>query len=49
MKKKVNEEKINKPKRHYDKGQVFVKVIAGIITVLMVVTTGATLIFSLMG
>lgn len=36
-------------KRQYDKGQVFVKIMAGILTVLMLAGTGVTLIYALMG
>ncbi len=47
MKNKENKE--NKVKTvKYDKGQVFVKIMAGILALLMVAGTGATLIFALM-
>lgn len=46
MKKK--DPKMKKQKRQYDKGQVFVKIMAGILAVLMVAGTGITLIYALM-
>lgn len=46
MKKK--DKKMKTPKRQYDKGQVFVKIMAGILAVLMVAGTGITLIYALM-
>ena len=39
----------NKEQRHYDKGQIFVKVMAGFLAVLMVGGTGISLIYALMG
>ena len=42
----MKKEKINQ-KHHYDKGQIFVKIMAGILALLMVVATGATLIYAL--
>ena len=39
----------NKEQRHYDKGQIFVKVMAAFLAVLMVGGTGITLIYALMG
>ena len=44
---KKQQEKNNKNK-HYDKGQIFVKVMAGILAILMIVATASTLIYSLM-
>ena len=46
---KNNKEKIikNKEQRKYDKGQIFVKVMAGILALLMVLSVAASLIFSL--
>lgn len=44
MKKDVKIEK----KHKYDKGQIFVKVMAGILALLMVVGTCASLVFALM-
>lgn len=46
MKKK--EQKVKTSKRQYDKGQVFVKVMAGILAVLMLAGTGITLVYALM-
>ena len=40
--------KVEKKNNSYDKGQIFVKIMAGILAVLMVAGTGATLIYSLM-
>ena len=37
----------NKEQRKYDKGQIFVKVMAGILSLLMVLSVAASLIFSL--
>lgn len=37
----------NKEQRQYDKGQVFVKIMAGILAVMMVMSVAATLIYSL--
>ncbi len=47
--KKINnqKEKVKKTKG-YDKGQIFVKVMAGILALLMVLATASTLIYSLM-
>ena len=39
----------NKEQRRYDKGQIFVKVMAGFLAVLMVGGTGISLIYALMG
>lgn len=46
MKKKEKTEKISN--RHYDKGQIFVKIMAGFLALLMVLATGGTLIYALM-
>lgn len=46
--KKEKEKKVkNKEQRKYDKGQVFVKITAGILAILMVISVAASLIFSL--
>ncbi len=46
--KKVQENKIkNKEQRQYDKGQVFAKIMAGILVVMMIMSVAATLIYSL--
>ena len=37
----------NKEQRKYDKGQVFVKIMAGILAILMVLSIAASLIFAL--
>ena len=39
----------NKEQRHYDKGQIFVKVMAAFLALLMIGGTGITLIYALMG
>ncbi len=44
---KKQQEKGNKTK-NYDKGQIFVKVMAGILAALMVLAAASTLIYSLM-
>lgn len=46
-KEKKQQEKIKK-NRNFDKGQIFVKVMAGILALLMIVATGSSLIYSLM-
>ena len=43
---KKNKEQ-NKVKNKYDKGQIFVKVTAGVLTVLMLTGTVATIVFAL--
>lgn len=46
--KKNKEEKIkSKEKRQFDKGQIFVKIMAGILALMMVLATAGTLIYSL--
>lgn len=46
--KKNKESKIkNKEKKQFDRGQIFVKVMAGILAIMMLFATGATLIYSL--
>lgn len=47
MKKK--EQKNKTAKRQYDKGQVFVKIMAGVLALLMVAGTGITLVYALIG
>lgn len=39
--------KKNKKQNKYDKGQIFVKVMAGVLTVLMLTGTVATIVFAL--
>lgn len=46
---KEKEQKTKIPKAKYDKGQVFVKIMAGFLVVLMVAGTGVTLVYALMG
>ena len=46
---KDKEDKSVKNKHHYDKGQIFVKIMAGFLALLMVLATGGTLIYSLLG
>ena len=46
--KKDKEQKVkNKEKKQFDRGQIFVKVMAGILAVMMILATEATLIYSL--
>lgn len=46
--KKDKENKIkNKDKRKFDKGQIFVKIMAGILAIIMVMSIAVTLIYSL--
>ena len=47
MKKNKEKNLKNKEQRKYDKGQIFVKVMAGILALLMILSVAATLIFSL--
>ena len=35
-------------KRQYDKGEIFVKIMAGVLALLMVAGTGVTLVYALM-
>lgn len=46
----MNKKEKNVVKKHnkYDKGQIFVKVMAGILAILMVAGTVATLVYALM-
>lgn len=37
----------NKEQRRFDKGQVFVKIMAGILALMMILSVSATLIYSL--
>lgn len=46
---KNKDEKKIKNKHYYDKGQIFVKIMAGFLALLMVIATGASLIYSLLG
>lgn len=39
----------NQEKKQYDRSQVVVKIIAGFLAVLMIVGTGITLVYALMG
>ena len=48
-KNKEVKKEINREKRKYDKGQIFIKVMAGILALLMVIATCASLIYSLWG
>lgn len=45
---KNKQQKVKTTKRAYDKGQVFVKIMAGILALLMVAGTGITLVYALM-
>ena len=46
--KKDKENKIkNKEKRNFDKGQIFVKIMAGILAIMMVMSVAVSLIYSL--
>ena len=48
MKKEKNQPEKIKKHKNYDKGQIFVKVMAGFLAILMVVATASTLIYALM-
>lgn len=43
---KKNKEEVKK-RRQFDKGRTFVKITAGILALLMIITTGVSLIFAL--
>ena len=46
--KKAKENKIkNKEQRKFDKGQVFIKIMAGILALMMIMSVAGTLIYSL--
>ena len=46
--KKAKEDKIrNKEQRKFDKGQVFVKIMAGILAIMMIMSVAISLIYSL--
>lgn len=47
MKKNKSEKIKNKEKKKFDKGQVFVKVMAGILAVLMIFSVAVSLIYAL--
>ncbi len=47
MKKK--EQKTKTTKKQLDKGQIFVKIMAGVLALLMVAGTGITLVYALIG
>lgn len=47
--KTINKEKIEKKHKNYDKGQIFVKIMAGFLAMLMMIATAGTLIYALMG
>lgn len=48
-KKDNNENKeVLKNKHRYDRGQIFVKIMAGVLAILMLVATSSSLIYSLM-
>lgn len=46
---KKNKEEKTKKRHNYDKGQMFVKIMAGFLALLMILATGGTLIYSLLG
>lgn len=43
----MNKNKKNKEKRRYDKGQIFVKIMAALLAILMIAGTALTLIYAL--
>lgn len=47
MKKEKQEKIKNKEQKRFDKGQIFVKIMAGILALLMILSVSATLIYSL--
>ena len=48
MKKNNENTKAEQKQKHYDKGQIFIKVMAGILAILMIVATASSLIYALM-
>ena len=49
MKKNVQKKEINKEQRKYDKGQIFVKVMAGILALLMILAVCASSLYAIFG
>lgn len=47
MRKEKQEKIKNKEQKKFDKGQIFVKIMAGILALLMILSVSATLIYSL--
>ena len=47
MKKETSNKETSKKQRSYDKGQIFVKIMAGILAVLMLAGTAVTLVYAL--
>jgi len=47
--KKARKQDTHKKQNRYDKGQVFVKVMAGILALLMLLAASASIIFALIG
>lgn len=47
MKRKQEKNIKNKEQKNYDRGQVFVKVMAGILAILMIMSVAGTLIYAL--
>ena len=45
--KKDQENKVKNKERKFDKGQIFVKIIAGILAILMILSIAISLIYSL--
>ena len=45
----MNNKNENNKNRYYDKGQIFVKVMAGFLALLMILAAGTTLIYALLG
>lgn len=48
MLKKAYKDKNIKEHKNYDKGQIFVKIMAGFLAMLMIIATAGTLIYALM-
>lgn len=49
MKKNIQKKEVNKEQRKYDKGQIFVKVMAGILALLMIFAVCASTIYAIFG
>lgn len=49
MQVKNKQEKAKNAKKQLDKGQIFVKIMAGVLALLMVAGTGITLVYALIG
>lgn len=49
MKKNKEQKEKSRAQKHYDKGQIFIKIMSGFLALLMIGTTAGTLIYALIG